>query len=181
MVTVRHPTALEGEQGWAGRRVPFRLGSGCRRLPASDSPTQLHREPGALTQTTVVLEWPGLLVGTQGSQSSGGFDRPSARAVQSSPPDLIKHVVASSSADLDLLPLQPWAPGQGARDQAVWAPEGSWLLTPQAYRPRCSLPPVPARRMGVHVDSSHGRVARARPVDGSHRRGDKRNRGPGWG
>ena len=82
-------------------------------------------------------------VGTQGSRSSG-------RA------NLIKHGAACSSADLDLLSLQPWAPSQGARDRAVWAPESSWPLTPQAYKPPCGLPPALARRMGVHADSSHG-------------------------
>lgn len=77
-------------------------------------------------------------MGTWGSRSSG-------RA------DLFKHGVACSSADLDLLLLQPWAPSQ-----AVWGPESSWPLTPQAYRPPCGLPPALARRVGVHMDSSHG-------------------------
>lgn len=57
------------------------------QAPSCFRPTHsAPREPGVLTGTTVVVEWPGLPVGTRGSQSSGGFGCPSARSVQSSPP-----------------------------------------------------------------------------------------------
>lgn len=87
------------------------LGSGCRHLPASDPlPTNPLSSAGGWqgAQSPHQDRGGGRVagtprVGTQGSPSSG-------RA------DLIKHGVACSSADLDLLSLQPWAPSQGARD-----------------------------------------------------------------